>query len=68
MADYAKTFPEIQAPPMAPEGSVYFIPSSESTGCGHEPGDHLAPFSTEEFPNEESGEGKAPGANPGGGY
>lgn len=70
MADYAKTFPETQAAPMSPEGSVPFLPSSESVGCGHMDGDHLAPFSTEEFPNTETGEGSdgMGGASNGGGF
>jgi hypothetical protein len=37
---------------------VFFIPSSEAVGCGHNEGEHLAPFTNEEFPNTESGEGK----------
>ena len=61
MAEYSKVFPECDAAPgMEPEGTVPFLPSSESVGCGHNDGDHLAPFSNEEFPNQESGEGKAP--------
>lgn len=60
MTDYTKIFPEVEAPEgIEPdESAVGFIPSSEAVGCGHEDGDHLAPFSTEEFPNTESGEGK----------
>lgn len=61
MAEYSKTFPECDSPIPAPSaGDIGYIGSSESVGCGNEPGDHLAPFSNEEFPNEESGEGKGP--------
>lgn len=57
----SKIFPETEAAPMAPEGAVSYIPSSESTGCGHEDSmNRLAPFSNEEFPNSETGEGKEP--------
>lgn len=60
MAEYMKTFPEIYTEGKEPSEDNGFIPTSESVGCGHNEGDHLAPFSNEEFPNQESGEGKGP--------
>ncbi len=58
--EYSKTFPEPRQVKMQPEGvPPSFIPSSESTGCGTEDSMNRMPkFSNEEFPNEESGEGK----------
>lgn len=60
MAEYAKTFPELDSSAGKEPSENEFLGSSESVGCGHNDGDHLAPFSTEEFPNQESGEGKGP--------
>ena len=57
--DMGKTFPETHKSFPPTEDNVY-IPSSDGLP-GHCDGDHLAPFSNEEFPNEESGEGKGPG-------
>lgn len=53
-----RVFPELApSEDMSPSENT-FLPSSESVGCGHNDcPERQAPFSNEEFPNTESGEG-----------
>lgn len=58
-----RQFPELNsAIDYSPEGGEpTYIPSSESVGAGHEDSmNRMPPITNGEFPNEESGEGKAP--------
>lgn len=60
---------DVSAGVEADEGGVGYIPNSSAVGAGHEQGlNRQAPFSNSEFPNTESGEGKAPGGTSSVGY